>query len=100
MGGSWQPLIPIFTALLALLFGMESFHAAYWFGWTRLLGLLVGLGGAVVMLGLNNLGAQSSNAVLGNLFLLGNCMSFAIYVLVQRPLLREYVVRHSKCGMF
>ena len=65
--------------------GIESFYGRHWFGWVRLLGLLAGLGGAVVMLGISDLG-KSNSALVGNLCLIGNCTSFALYVIFQRPL--------------
>lgn len=85
-----QPLIPVLTAAVALLMGLEQLHIYHWFGVLRLIGLVCGLVGAAYMLGLDNLGGQGADAITGNICLLIQSLSLSLYMIAQRPLLKVY----------
>ena len=93
----FQPLIPVFTAFLALALGLERLHLARWFGCGRVAGVLAGLAGAAYMLGLDNLSGQGSEALLGNGMLLLQCLSLSAYMIAQRPLLSMCVACVCVC---
>jgi drug/metabolite transporter (DMT)-like permease len=75
--------IPVFTFCWALLLGRERATAM------RLLGILVALGGALTLVGLDGF-KGGSEAALGNLCLVGNSISFALYLVLSRPLFARY----------
>jgi len=90
----FQPAIPVWTALLAIIARIEPFPDFRTLrGWAKCLGILLAAVGAVVMTVQKNTGAAvdhggSSDAddiqFWGYIFLLGNTLSMAIYVLLQK----------------
>jgi len=78
-----MPSIPVFVALLAWAARAESM--------TRLKALGVGLAvaGALSILDLSKI-AHASGSLLGNALLLGNCIVYALYLVLQRDLLLRY----------
>lgn len=77
--------IPVFTVGVALLAGREK--ATAW----KLGGLGVALGGALVLTGHAGLSGASSSeghrALVGNLLILTNCLSYSIYLVASRDIL-------------
>src|SRR5262249_46643917 len=69
--------IPAFTVGVAVLLGRE--RATVW----KLVGLGVALGGALVITG----GGAGSGALLGNVLIVINCLSYAIYLVIARDVL-------------
>ena len=90
----FQPAIPVWTALLAIIVRIEPFPDFRTLrGWAKCLGILLAAAGAVVMATQKNSGkaadhggsSDSDNIQFwGYIFLLGNTLSMAIYVLVQK----------------
>ena len=86
----FQPAIPVWTAFLAILARIEPFPDFQTLrGWAKLVGIFLAAMGAVVMtaekraFGPND--DQSTNGrFLGYIFLIGNTLSMAIYVLLQK----------------
>lgn len=78
-----MPSIPVFVALLAWAARAEAM--------TRLKALGVGLAvaGALSLLDLSKI-AHASGSLLGNALLLGNCVVYALYLVLQRDLLLRY----------
>lgn len=77
-----MPSIPVFAVAVAAALGIESV------GWRRLLGIALAVAGALVVLGPARL-ATSSSLALGNLLILLNCLSYATFLVLQRPLLER-----------
>jgi len=80
--GIIMPSIPIFTVMLAALFGVERINRR------QFAGILLAVGGAVFML--NPLGFSLANdKVFGNILMLINTLCYAGFLVAQRPLLRR-----------
>jgi drug/metabolite transporter (DMT)-like permease len=73
-------MIPVFTYAIALLAGQEAFQPA------RALGILVALAGVVVLLDPRSF-SLGDDDVLGTLLILMNTLSYAIYLVISRPIL-------------
>jgi len=73
--------IPVFTVGVAVLLRKETATSA------KLMGLAVAFAGALVIVGVDRF---QSGRTLGNLLIVGNSLSFAIYLVVSRKLLERY----------
>jgi hypothetical protein len=88
----YQPLIPVFTTILAVLTGSEALFPCTFLTGLKLGGIMLGSGGAVVMVVGAMEGKKPSSSsdtphhqlVLGNVLLVLQCMCTAIYVLLQK----------------
>lgn len=95
----FQPLIPVLTALISVAVGIEKIQLRSREGFAKLAGIIVAISGSFVMLGIQSLGSSvdkedmtrsKKTVLLGNLCLLGNCICYSIFVLVQKPLRKLY----------
>lgn len=77
-----QVAIPVFTSAIAAFFGVERI------GGRKLAGVALAVAGALVMLDVTRLQLGASTA-LGDLLVIGNALSYAIYMVLQRPLLER-----------
>lgn len=77
-----MPAIPVFAAGIAVAARIERL------GWRRLLGVALAVAGALVLLrpGRFTLG---DDAILGNLLILANCLSYAAFLVLQRPIVER-----------
>jgi drug/metabolite transporter (DMT)-like permease len=80
--GILMPSIPVFALAVAALSGVERLT------WRRCIGVSLAVAGAVAMLDPTNLSLRSGTTV-GNALILANCLSYAIYLVLQRPVLRQ-----------
>jgi drug/metabolite transporter (DMT)-like permease len=80
--GILMPSIPVFTVALAALFRVERIRP-----W-QAVGIAIAVAGAVYMLNPLNFSLEKGK-VLGNVLILINCVSYAGYMVVQRPILRR-----------
>lgn len=80
-------LIMIMTPILV--FVISFFLAHEKATWQKILGLLLGLSGALVILAGRDF-SFSSQTLLGDLFILINATSYAIYLVIVRPLMKKY----------
>ena len=90
----FQPAIPVWTALLAIIVRIEPFPDFRTLrGWAKCLGILLAAAGAIVMTVQKNSGKAADHGVssdagdvqfVGYIFLLGNTLSMAIYILLQK----------------
>jgi drug/metabolite transporter (DMT)-like permease len=78
-----QPCIPVFTTAFTLILRTEKFAVL------KVLGILCSAGGAVVLVGLDNLSFKS-NQFKGTLCLLGNTLAMSVYYIFQKPVLKKY----------
>jgi len=84
-----QPSIPVFTTLLAAVFKVEILDPRALHGLLKILGIVLSVLGAilVIVLGGDNDGHEAPNVILGNICLIINCCSFAIYAILQKSVL-------------
>jgi len=79
----WQPSIPIFTCIIAIITGLEPASIL------KLIGVLLAALGAALMIAFGP-GGLSGN-FLGNLLFVGNCTATALYVIWTKPLLKQHL---------
>jgi drug/metabolite transporter (DMT)-like permease len=81
--GLLMPIIPVYTLIIAVAVGQERF------AWRRGLGIALAFGGTLVLL-LQKGPDFSSEHLVGNVLILTNCLSYSIFLVVSKPLLRRY----------
>ena len=81
--GLMMCLIPVFTFAIAAAVKQETFHLS------RAVGVLVALGGAGLLVWAQEPELARAHG-LGNLLMAANTLSYAVYLVVSRPLLRRY----------
>jgi len=89
--------LPVFAVAAGALLGIESV------GPRRLLGILLAVAGALVMVhpgSFETAGPTTGTTTLGNLLILGNCLSYALFLVLQRPILRRLPWRTVIAGSF
>ncbi len=77
-----QAVIPVFTVGVAVVLRREKAT------WARILGLALGLGGALYIV--SGRGKFEAAYGVGNLLLLSNALCFATYLVISRPILARY----------
>jgi len=77
-----MPSIPVFAVALAVLGGVEKI------GPMKLLGVFLAVAGALVMLNLAQF-SLSEDTIFGNVLILINCISYAAFLVLQKPLLKR-----------
>ena len=80
--GILMPSIPVFAVAAAALLGIEHLT------WRRAAGVGAAVAGALVVLDPMQ-ASLTSDTTIGNALILANCLSYALYLVLQRPLLRE-----------
>ena len=77
-------VIPVFTFTIAVLLGHERFGAR------RIAGLLLALAGAALLVIFGGGAEFGGDHTLGNLLIVLNCLGYAAYLVLVRPLARRY----------
>lgn len=85
--------LPVFAVAAGALLGIERA------GGRRLLGIALAVGGALVMVNPARFETAGDTAW-GNLLVLGNCLAYALFLVLQRPLLRRLPWRTVIAGSF
>lgn len=86
----FQPAIPVWTSIVAVVARIEPFPALKTIrGWAKLLGVLCAASGAVVMTMFRDSGGKKNQREgwengIGYIFLIGNTLAMAIYVVFQK----------------
>jgi drug/metabolite transporter (DMT)-like permease len=80
-----MPSIPVYAAAVAILLGVERLDRR------RVLGIALAVAGALVMLDPLRL-ELAPHTLLGNLLVLINCLSYATFLVLQRPMLQRLPV--------
>ncbi|HEX6199337.1 MAG TPA: DMT family transporter [Thermoanaerobaculia bacterium] len=88
-----MPSIPVFAVGLGAVLGIERV------GPKRTFGILLAAAGAAVMVNPLRF-SLAEGTVVGNLMILGNCLCFAAFLVVQRPVLRRLPWRTVIAGAF
>ncbi len=86
---------PIHSALLALATPIFITLIAAWllresFTWVKFLGLLLGIGGAALLILLKDAQHTGNNILLGDIMVLINAISYSFYLVLVRPLMQVY----------
>lgn len=76
-------MTPLFVSVFAFFVLKESF------GWKKVLGLLLGLGGAVMLL-LQSVKDQSLRAFSGDIMVMVNAIIYSYYLIIAKPLIHKY----------
>lgn len=85
--------LPVFAVAAGAVLGIERV------GTRRLLGIVLAVGGALVMVNPGRFETAGKTAY-GNLLVLGNCLAYALFLVLQRPLLRRLPWRTVIAGSF
>lgn len=80
--GILMPSIPVFTVAIGAIFGAE------YLGKKRALGVAIAVGGAFVMLDPTRFDL-SSGRLIGNLLILGNCLAYSAFMVLQRGIVHR-----------
>ena len=75
---------PIFVLVLGILFTGELFT------WRKVLGVISGLAGALLLIIYSGKDIHSGNSATGYLFILLNSLSYAVYLVMVKPLMKKY----------
>jgi drug/metabolite transporter (DMT)-like permease len=81
-------LMMLSTPILVSVFSMITIGAH--FSPTKIIGLILGVSGAIVLVLLGGKDKVANNALLGDLFVLFNATSYAIYLVLVKPLMQKY----------
>ena len=79
---------PIFITLIAAWLIKESLN------WLKIMGLALGVGGALLLILLKDNNHTGSNILLGDTFVIINAISYAFYLVMVRPLMVNYSAIH------
>lgn len=82
--GLLMTLIPVFTFAFAILFKKERFR------WRRAAGIGLALAGALLLLTGSGTADLAREHLVGNLLIVVNCASYALYLVLSGPLLTRY----------
>ena len=75
---------PIFITIIAAWLGHEALNIF------KLIGLLLGIGGSVILVLQKEVTGTGSNIALGNILIILNAISYAFYFVLVKPLMKEY----------
>lgn len=81
--------------MLAILFKVEILRLRSLQGWLKIVGILAAVAGAIVVVALGSKEGGGEKLILGNICLVINCMSMAIYILLQRRVLGAQLALRS-----
>lgn len=79
---------PIFITLIAAWLIKELLN------WFKIIGLALGIGGALLLILLKDNNHTGTNVLLGDLFVMINAISYAFYLVMVRPLMLHYSAMH------
>lgn len=75
---------PLLITITAFIFLKEKI------GWTTIIGLFIGISGAVMLISTKENSGAGSNVLLGDLFIAFNAISYAFYFVIVKPLMERY----------
>ena len=81
-------LMMLSTPILVSLFAVYALHEKL--SVNKIIGLILGVSGAVILVLLGGRDKVATNALLGDVFVLMNATSYAIYLVIAKPLMTKY----------
>ena len=81
-------LMMLSTPILVSLFAVYALHEKLTVN--KIIGLILGVSGAVILVLLGGKDKVATNALLGDVFVLMNATSYAIYLVIAKPLMTKY----------
>lgn len=81
-------LMMLSTPILVSLFAVYALHEKL--SVNKIIGLILGVSGAVILVLLGGKDKVATNALLGDVFVLMNANSYAIYLVIAKPLMTKY----------
>ena len=81
-------LMMLSTPILVSLFAVYALHDK--FSVNKLVGLILGVSGALILVLMGGRDRVATNAFLGDVFVLMNATSYAIYLVIAKPLISKY----------
>ncbi len=81
-------LMMLSTPILVSLFAVYALHEKL--SVNKIIGLILGVSGAVILVLLGGKDKVATNALLGDVFVLMNATSYAIYLVIAKPLMTKY----------
>lgn len=75
---------PLLITVTAFIFLKEKI------GWLRIIGLITGISGAVLLISTKENSGSGSNVLMGDLFIAMNAISYAFYFVIVKPLMERY----------
>jgi len=81
-------LMMLSTPILVSLFAVYALHEKL--SINKIIGLILGVSGAVILVLLGGKDKVATNALLGDVFVLMNATSYAIYLVIAKPLMTKY----------
>jgi len=81
-------LMMLSTPILVSLFAVYTLHEKL--SVNKIIGLILGVSGAVILVLLGGKDKVATNALLGDVFVLMNATSYAIYLVIAKPLMTKY----------
>jgi drug/metabolite transporter (DMT)-like permease len=79
---------PIFITIIAAWLIKETLT------WLKIIGLVLGISGALLLIFLKDNNHTGSNVLLGDVFVMVNAISYAFYLVMVRPLMASYSAMH------
>ncbi len=97
--------MPIHASLLMLACPIFITFIAAWLlkeviTFKKILGLIIGIAGSVVLISIKENSSISSNRLLGDLMILVNAISYGFYMVIVRPLMEAYSPIHVMRWVF
>ena len=89
----------IHASLLALVTPILIIFIAAWLlkerlTWLKITGIVLGIGGAVILILMKDVSYTATNIVLGDVLVVVNAISYAFYFVLVKPLMRRYSAIH------
>ena len=86
--------IPVFALATAIVLGRERATA------TKIGGIALAAAGALLVVGREGFFGGTRNSLLGDLLIVGNCLAYAIYLVVSKPTMQRLSPAHVVTRMF
>jgi drug/metabolite transporter (DMT)-like permease len=85
---------PIFITFIAAWLLKESLSVS------KIIGLIIGVGGAIFLISMKESSGAGSNILFGDLLIMTNAISYAFYMVLVRPLMKDYSPVHVLRWLF
>jgi len=86
----FQPICPVLTTLLTIIFRLEDFNLKSLIGLLKISGVVISAGGAILVVVLHGDFGTPKNVIFGNIAMTVNIFSYSIFVILQKKVLSKY----------